>query len=125
MKKMSSNKTFGLLFFVIFLIIAIWPLKDGGSLRFWSVIISSIFLILGLLNSKLLYPLNYLWVKLGEKLGKIISPVVMGIIYFTIITPIGLFLKIVGKDLLSLKFSKKNSYWIKREKNISKMERQF
>ena len=125
MKKMSSNKTFGLLFFVIFLIIAIWPLKDGGSLRFWSVIISSIFLILGLLNSKLLYPLNYLWVKLGEKLGKIISPVVIGIIYFAIITPIGLFLKIIGKDLLSLKFSKKNSYWIKREKNISKMERQF
>ena len=125
MRKISSNKTFGLVFFIIFLLIAIWPLKAEGSLRVWSLVVSLIFLILGLINSKLLGPLNYLWVKLGEKLGKIVSPFVMGVLYFTIITPIGIFLKITGKDLLSLKFSNKDSYWIKREKNISTMEKQF
>ena len=125
MEKISSNRSFGLLFFIVFALIALWPLMSGGQLRFWPVPISLIFLVLGLLNSKLLSPLNSIWVKLGELLGKIIAPIVMAIIYFTILTPIGLLMRIIGKDLLNIKFSKNKSYWTKREKNVGSMKRQF
>ena len=125
MEKISSNKSFGILFCIVFVLIAVWPLMYEGSLRIWPIPISFIFLVLGLLNSKLLSPLNLVWVKFGELLGKIIAPIVMIIIYFVIITPIGLFMRLAGKDLLNTKFSKDNSYWIKREKNIGSMKRQF
>ena len=125
MEKISSNRSFGLLFFIVFALIALWPLMSGGQLRFWPVPISMIFLVLGLLNSKLLSPLNSIWVKLGELLGRIIAPIVMAIIYFTILTPIGLLMRIIGKDLLNIKFSKNKSYWTKREKNVGSMKRQF
>ena len=125
MEKISSNKSFGLVFFIVFLLISIWPLLDEQSLRIWSLVVSSIFLVLGLLNSKLLTPLNLVWIKFGELLGRIIAPIAMGIVYFIIITPIGLFMRLIGKDLLRTKFSKNNSYWIKREKNIGSMKRQF
>tara|TARA_B100001093_G_scaffold449341_1_gene455491 strand:+ start:553 stop:933 length:381 start_codon:yes stop_codon:yes gene_type:complete len=123
--KKSSNKSFGILFFIVFLLISLWPLLSGGNFRIWSLIISLIFLVLGLLKSKLLTPLNYGWIKLGEILGKIIAPVVMFLIFFTILTPIGLILKLFGKDLLNSKFSKVNSYWIKRKKDIGSMKKQF
>tara|TARA_B100001029_G_C15048307_1_gene448771 strand:+ start:530 stop:907 length:378 start_codon:yes stop_codon:yes gene_type:complete len=125
MEKISSNRSFGLLFFIVFALIALWPLMSGGQLRIWPVPISMIFLVLGLLNSKLLSPLNSIWVKLGELLGRIIAPIVMAIIYFTILTPIGLLMRIIGKDLLNIKFSKNKSYWTKREKNVGSMKRQF
>ena len=125
MKKIGSNRSFGILFFIVFLLIAIWPVFKGESFRVWSILIALIFLILGLLKSKLLSPLNLIWVKFGELLGRIIAPVVMAIIYFIIITPIGLFMSLIGKDLLNTKFSKDNSYWIKRKKNIGSMKRQF
>ena len=125
MKETGSNKSFGIVFFIVFLLIAVWPLIDGQSLRVWSLIISLIFLVLGLLNSKLLNPLNLAWVKFGKILGKVVAPIVMGVIYFIIITPIGLFLRLIGKDILQTKFSKNNSYWIKREKNIGPMKKQF
>tara|TARA_Y100000310_G_C20296665_1_gene629748 strand:- start:255 stop:632 length:378 start_codon:yes stop_codon:yes gene_type:complete len=125
MKKISSNKSFGILFFIVFALISIWPLIQGGSLRIWSIPIAILFLILGLIDSKLLSPLNVVWVKFGELLGRIIAPVVMAIIYFFIITPIGLFMRLIRKDLLKIKFSNKQSYWIKREKNIGSMKRQF
>ena len=125
MRETSSNKNFGIVFFIVFLLIAVWPLIDGQSLRVWSLIVSLIFLVLGLLNSKLLNPLNLAWVKFGKILGKVVAPIVLGVIYFIIITPIGLFLRLIGKDLLQTKFSKNNSYWIKREKNIGPMKRQF
>jgi len=125
MKKIGSNRSFGILFFIVFLLIAIWPVFKGESFRVWSILIALIFLILGLLKSKLLSPLNLIWVKFGELLGRIIAPAVMAIIYFIIITPIGLFMSLIGKDLLNTKFSKDNSYWIKRKKNIGSMKRQF
>tara|TARA_Y100000034_G_scaffold106112_1_gene134580 strand:- start:605 stop:982 length:378 start_codon:yes stop_codon:yes gene_type:complete len=125
MKKISSNKSFGILFFIVFALISIWPLIQGGSLRIWSIPIAILFLILGLIDSKLLSPLNVVWVKFGELLGRIIAPVVMAIIYFFIITPIGLFMRLIRKDLLKIKSSNKQSYWIKREKNIGSMKRQF
>ena len=125
MRKVNSNRGFGIVFFVVFLLISFWPLIDGESLRIWSLAVSLIFLVLGLLNSKLLTPLNLIWVKFGEIIGRIIAPIAMGVVYFIIMTPIGLFMRLIGKDLLRTKFSKNNSYWIKREKNIGSMKRQF
>ena len=125
MEKISSNRSFGILFCIVFALISVWPIIDGGSLRVWSISISVIFLILGLLNSQLLKPLNFIWIKFGELLGKIFAPIVMAIIYFVIITPIGLVMRLIGKDLLNTKFLKNNSYWIKREKKVGSMKRQF
>tara|TARA_Y100000310_G_C20525410_1_gene735747 strand:- start:345 stop:725 length:381 start_codon:yes stop_codon:yes gene_type:complete len=121
----SSNRTFGILFFVVFSLIGLWPLINLGEPRIWSLIISVIFLILGLINSKLLSPLNKIWVMFGELIGKIIAPIVMGIVFFIIITPIGLFMRLIGKDLLQTKFSKKNSYWINRKQNVGPMNKQY
>ena len=125
MEKISSNRSFGLLFFIVFALISVWPIINGGTPRVWPIPFSIIFLVLGLLNSKILNPLNLAWVKFGEILGRIIAPIVMGIVYFLIITPIGLFMRIIGKDLLGIKFSENKSYWIKREKSIGSMKRQF
>ena len=125
MEKIGSNRSFGIVFFVLFLLICLWPLLNDNSIRIWSLIIAIIFLILGLLNSKFLTPLNRSWLKFGELLGRVVSPLVMGLVYFVILTPIGLFMRLIQKDLLGTKFSKKNSYWIKRDKNIGTMKRQF
>ena len=125
MDKISSNRSFGILFSIVFAIIAFWPTINGNPLRLWSIPISVIFLVLGLLNSKLLNPLNIVWVKFGELLGRIIAPLIMALIYFLIVTPIGLFMRLIGKDLLNLKFSKSNTYWIKREKKVGSMKKQF
>jgi hypothetical protein len=123
--QISSNRGFGIVFFVLFLLISFWPLIDGQSLRIWSLALSLVFLLLGLLNSRLLTPLNLIWVKFGEVLGRVIAPIVMAVVYFIVITPIGLFMRLIGKDLLNTKYSKNSSYWIKREKNIGSMKRQF
>ena len=126
MKSQSSNKSFGLLFFVIFLIIGLWPLKNGENLNFYFITTSIIFLILGLINSKLLTPLNKSWIKLGEILGIIIAPIVMALVYFVILTPVSLIVRMFGKDLLNLKFLKeKDTYWIKRKKSLGSMKKQF
>ena len=126
MKSQSSNKSFGLLFFVVFLIIGLWPLKNGENLNFYFISASVIFLILGLINSKLLSPLNKSWIKLGEILGIIIAPIVMALVYFAILTPISIIVRVFGKDLLGLKFLKeKETYWIKRKKSLGSMKKQF
>jgi hypothetical protein len=124
--KVSSNRSFGLVFFIVFIIIALWPLTSEGSIRIWSIIVSLIFLILGLINSKLLTPLNQLWSKFGITLGAIVAPIVMGIVFFLVVTPTGLILNIMGKDLLNKKYDKKKkTYWIKRNTPIGTMKRQF
>ena len=125
MEKISSNRSFGILFSIVFAAIAFWPLLNLGDIRVWSVIVSSIFLLLGLINSKLLYPLNLLWVKFGELIGKIVAPLVMALIFFIILTPIGLFLRLIGKDLLNIKLNNNKTYWIKRDKKPGSMKRQF
>ena len=125
MKKNDSNKSFGILFFIVFLLIAIWPIIASEPVRIWATIVSLIFLLLGIINSKLLTPLKQGWIKLGEILGKVIAPIVMGFIYFLIITPIGLLMRLLGKDLLSVKLNKEKSYWVKRSKNMNTMRRQF
>ena len=126
MHKRSSNRSFGLLFFIVFLVIAFWPLTKQGEVNLYLISIALIFLVLGLLNSKILTPLNKAWIKLGEILGRIVAPVVMAIVYFIILTPISLLVRLFGKDLIGMKFSNDiNSYWIKRKKNLGSMDKQF
>jgi len=121
----GTNRSFGVVFSIFFLIISLWPLKSGNELNLFLLLISAIFLLLGLTNSKLLSPLNIIWFKFGLFLGKIVSPVVMGIIFFFVVTPISLILKIFKKDVLNLKKNKKNSYWIEKTGPKSKMKNQF
>ncbi len=123
--KLGTNRSFGIVFFIVFLIISIWPLLSSNEIRIWSLIISFIFLILGIVNSKILAPLNKLWFKFGIFLGNIISPIVMGIIYFVVATPIAFLLRIFKKDVLGLKKTKKNSYWKIKDKYNTSMKNQF
>ena len=126
MKSQSSNRSFGLLFFVVFLILGLWPLKNSLDLNLYLISISAVFLILGVTNSKILSPLNKLWIKFGEILGMIIAPLVMALVYFIVLTPVSLIVRIFGKDLLGLKFlKKKDSYWINRKKKRLSMKKQF
>tara|TARA_B100000945_G_C19861168_1_gene358476 strand:- start:87 stop:461 length:375 start_codon:yes stop_codon:yes gene_type:complete len=123
--KMSAEKKFGILFFIVFLIISLWPLLNNGQVRYWSLIISSIFLVSAFLFPKPLKPLNKVWIKFGETLGRIIAPIVMSLVFFIVLTPIGIILKIFGKDVLRLKSSKKKTYWLHRNKDVGSMKRQF
>jgi len=123
--KISSNRSFGIVFFVVFLLIAIYPMINQGELRLWSLLISFTFLVLGIINSKLLTPLNRLWFKFGLFLGKIVSPLVMGIIFFSVVTPIGLFMRLFKKDLLSLKYNDEKSYWVETKETNYRMNKQF
>ena len=123
--KISSNRSFGLVFFVIFLFITIYPLLNEGNLRFWSLIIAIIFLFLGILNSKILTPLNKIWFKFGLFLGRIVSPIVMSIIFFFVVTPISFVMRILGKDILNLKRNNNKTYWIEKSGPKSKMKNQF
>ena len=123
--KKSSNRGFGIVFFIVFLLVAFYPLINSGEIRIWSLTISMIFLILSLLNSKTLTPLNNIWFKFGIFLGKIISPLIMGVIFFFVVTPIGLIMRLLRKDLLNLKYNKDKSYWIKNNGPKSKMKNQF
>ena len=123
--KLPSNRNFGIVFFIVFLIIALWPVLKQNEIRIWSLIISFIFFVLGLINSKLLTPLNKLWFKFGILLGKFVSPLIMGIIFFLVVTPIGFIMRLLGNDILNLKFNKNKSYWIKKNGPKSKMSNQF
>ena len=123
--KISANRSFGIVFFIVFLLIALYPLLKDNHLRIWSLVISFIFLILGLINSKILTPLNRLWFKFGLLLGKFISPLIMGIIFFIVVTPIGVIMRLLKKDLLNLNYNKKETYWIDKSGPKSKMKNQF
>ena len=123
--KIGSNRSFGIVFSIVFLLIALYPLINGENLRLWSLIISIVFIVLGIINSNLLKPLNKLWFKFGLILGKIISPFIMGMIFFVVVTPIAILMRLLRKDLLNLKFNKNNSYWIEKTGPKSKMKNQF
>lgn len=125
-KKMNSNRTFGLVFSFVFLLFAFWSFRgEYEQIKKIPLFISIFFLILGLMNSKLLTPLNFAWIKFGQIIGKVISPIIMGIVYFIVLTPISFILRMFGKDLLKIKFSKNGTYWIKRKKNSTSMKKQF
>ena len=121
----SPEKTFGLVFSFVFLLISIWPVLSGNPIRLLGLFISAFLLVLSFVKPELLKPFNFLWMKLGEILGKIVPPIVMLIIFFLIVTPTGFLLRIFKKDILRLKLSNSNSYWLEREKNVSTMDKQF
>jgi len=121
----STEKSFGILFFFVFIVIAFYPILDGEKIKFLFFVPAFIFLTSAFLKPNLLKPLNLIWIKLGEMLGKIIAPIIMFLLFFLIVTPIGLIVRLLGKDLLKTKFTKENTYWVKREKNIGTMKKQF
>ncbi len=123
--KISSNRNFGIVFFLVFLLIGLWPILSGNDERIWSLLISIIFLILGILNSKLLTPLNKIWFKIGVLLGNIIAPIVMGIVFFFVVTPIGILMKLIGKDLINLRKNNSKTYWTEKKDIGSSMKNQF
>tara|TARA_B100000795_G_C22397787_1_gene285928 strand:- start:58 stop:432 length:375 start_codon:yes stop_codon:yes gene_type:complete len=123
--KKSSEKSFGIIFAFLFFLYGIWPLLSATEIRVWSVIVAVVFLALAFLKPKLLKSLNHYWIKLGEILGKIIAPLIMALVFFIIVTPISFIVRILGKDLLNLKFTNENSYWLKRSKNVTTMDKQF
>ena len=123
--KLGSNRSFGIVFFIVFLLISFYPLLNDENIRVWSLITSLIFLILGLLNSNLLLPLNKIWFKFGLLIGRVVSPLIMSIIFFLVVTPTAYIMRIVGKDLLNLKFNTKKTYWIEKKEPKSKMKNQF
>jgi hypothetical protein len=120
----KNNITFGVLFFIFFLIIGFYPIKSDGAIRIWSVLFSLVFLIITIIRPNLFTYLNRLWIQLGMLLGKIISPIVMGLVFFLVVTPIGVLVRILKKDVLGLKRGA-SSYWINRKDKIQSMKKQF
>ena len=125
MSKLPTNRNFGIVFFIVFFLIAVYPIINNENIRIWSLIIALIFFILGIINSNLLTPLNKVWFKFGLLLGKIISPLIMGIIFFLVVTPIGLIMRLFKKDLLNLKYNKNSTYWVEKKEPKSTMKNQF
>ena len=123
--KISSNRSFGIVFFIIFLLISVYPLLYNENIRIWSLIISIIFLFLGIMNSRILTPFNHIWFKFGLVLGRFISPLIMGLVFFFVVTPIGLLMRVFKKDLLNLRFDNNDTYWINKQEPKSKMKDQF
>ena len=123
--KLPSNRNFGIVFFIVFLLIALWPILNNKDIRIWSLIISLVFLFFGVINSKLLTPLNKLWFKFGILLGKIIAPIIMGVVFFLVVTPTGLIMKIFKKDLLKLKKNNSDTYWLKKDNLNNSLKNQF
>ena len=123
--KISSNRNFGVVFFIFFMIISLFPLFKDGNVRVWAIVVAIIFLILGLLNSSVLSPLNKIWFKFGILLGNFISPIIMGLVFFIVVTPTSFIMKVFGKNLLNLKRTDKKSYWIEKSTIKNKMKNQF
>jgi predicted membrane protein len=123
--KISSNKSFGLVFFTVFVILGLYPLINDNEINFWLIIVALIFLILALFNSKFLTPLNIIWNKFGLILGSTLNPIILGIIYFIVVTPIALILRLAGKDVLSLKIKNRKTSWNVRINKKTKMKNQF
>ena len=120
----KNNVIFGILFFILFLIIGLYPLKSEGLIRIWSVVLSLVFLIITIIRPNLFTFINKLWIQFGILLGKIISPIVMGLVFFFVVTPIGILVRIFKKDVMGLKRGE-SSYWITREDKIQSMKKQF
>jgi hypothetical protein len=120
----KNNIAFGILFFIFFLIIGLYPLKSVGVIRAWSVVLSLVFLIITIIRPNLFGFLNKLWIQFGILLGKIISPIVMGLVFFLVVTPTGILVRILKKDVMGLKRGAP-SYWIKREDKLQSMKKQF
>jgi hypothetical protein len=122
--KSKDNITFGILFFIFFLIIGLYPLKSDEAIKVWSVVLALVLLIITIVKPNLFTFLNKLWIKFGILLGKIISPIVMGLVFFFVVTPIGILVRVLKKDVMGLKRGE-SSYWINREDKVQAMKKQF
>ena len=112
----SSDRSFGGVFAVVFLVIAVWPLLSGGGLRWWALAVAALFAVVAIAMPALLAGLNRQWMKFGILLGRIVSPVALGLLFYGVVTPLGILLRLAGKDPLRLKYDRgANSYWIRRE----------
>ena len=125
MKKKGSSKSFGYLFFGLFLILSLWPVLNDNSINFLFLSISAVFLILTILKAKILDFLNNYWIKLGELLGRVVAPIIMFLVFFVIVTPLSLLTKLLKKDLLNMRFNDSKTYWANKVKKIDSMDKQF
>ena len=123
--KKSSSKSFGYLFFGLFLILSLWPVLNDNSINFLFLSISAVFLILTIFKAKILDFLNNYWIKLGELLGRVVAPIIMFAVFFVIVTPLSLLTKLLKKDLLNMRFNDSKTYWINKVKKIDSMDKQF
>ena len=123
--KKSSSKSFGYLFFGLFLILSLWPVLNDNSINFLFLSISAVFLILTIFKAKILDFLNNYWIKLGELLGRVVAPIIMFAVFFVIVTPLSLLTKLLKKDLLNMSFNASKTYWTNKVKKIDSMDKQF
>ena len=123
--KKSSSKSFGYLFFGLFLILSLWPVLNDNSINFLFLSISAVFLILTILKAKILDFLNNYWIKLGELLGRVVAPIIMFLVFFVIVAPLSLLTKLLKKDLLNMRFNDSKTYWTNKVKKIDSMDKQF
>ena len=122
----SSEKSFGTVFSIVFLIVALYPLINSEGLRIWALVASIIFFFLAFIAPKVLVFPNKLWFKFGLLLGSIVAPIVMAFVYFVTVLPTGLIMRLLGKDLLKQKLDKNaKSYWVKRSEPMGSMKNQF
>tara|TARA_B110000444_G_scaffold98393_1_gene93338 strand:- start:223 stop:603 length:381 start_codon:yes stop_codon:yes gene_type:complete len=123
--KKTNSRTFGILFSIIFFAFSFYPVTKGGNINVYLLVIGSIFLLLTIINSKILIPLEQLWIKFGELLGRIVSPIIMMVIFYFVILPTKILLVLFRKDILNLKLNKRKSYWIQRNEKKTNINEQF
>lgn len=124
--KTGSERSFGVVFAIVFALVGVYPLLDGGSPRLWAIVVAVALLALAFLAPKTLSLPNRLWFRLGMALGAIVAPIVMILVYVIAVVPVGLVMRLVGKDPLRQKMDKKaKSYWIAREEPVGTMRNQF
>jgi hypothetical protein len=112
----GSDRRFGLVFCVVFLVIALWPLLDGRTPRYWALLISCFFFLLAAFAPRILGPLKMLWGKLGARLHHIVMPIIMHLVFFLVVTPVACSMRALGKDPMRLNLDKNaKSYWIERQ----------
>ena len=122
----SSPKSFGIVFSMLFLLVALYPLINSEGFRIWALVVSIIFFLLAFLAPKILVLPNKLWFKFGLLIGSIVAPIVMAFVYFVTVLPTGLIMRLLGKDLLKQKLDKNSkSYWVKRSEPMGSMKNQF
>ena len=124
--KQGSERNFGIVFSIVFLIFSFYPHFSFEKVRLWSLIVSAFFFLIAIFRPSMLKSLNFLWFRFGILLGRIISPVVMALVFVFAIIPTGIIIRLMGKDPLQRKFLKnKNSYWILRKTSRQSMKNQF
>ncbi|MGB8274464.1 MAG: SxtJ family membrane protein [Alphaproteobacteria bacterium] len=114
-ERLSSHRSFGLTISVALVVVGLWPLVHGGPVRIWALVLAAILAMAAWLRPESLAPFNRLWSRLGLFLGGVVTPVVMGLLFFTVMTPLAFILRALGKDTLGLRFDRAAAtYWVER-----------